>query len=86
MYSQDFCYWLQGYFEISGAKEINEDQIEIIKNHLNLVFKHEIDPKHEGNPQVLQNIHDGKPESVPGLPGGKPSGWGPGGGDPLIRC
>ena len=75
MYSQDFAYWLQGYFEISGAKELNEEQIEVIKNHLNLVFKHEIDPKHEGDPAVLSNIHDGKPP------------WSPHpGGDPTIRC
>jgi len=85
MYSQDFCYWLQGYFEISGAKELDEKQIEIIKNHLNLVFKHEIDPQHEGDPQKLQNIHDGKAESAATLMPGK-QGWGPGGGDPLIRC
>ena len=77
MYSQDFCYWLQGYFEISGTKMINEEQAEIIMNHLNLVFKHEIDPQHEGDPQVLQNIHDGKPAA-----------WRPPteGNDPLIRC
>lgn len=77
MYSQDFCYWLQGYFEISGAKELDEKQIEIIKNHLNLVFRHEIDPQHEGDPQELQNIHDGKP--APWQPPGS-------GSDPIFRC
>lgn len=75
MYSQDFCYWLQGYFELSGTKELNEKQIEIVKNHLNLVFKHEIDPQHEGDPTVLQNIHDGKPPW-----NSHPSG------DPVVRC
>jgi len=62
MKSESFVYWLQGYFEISEAKELNEKQIEIIKNHLNLVFKHEIDPSFGGDlkyQQELQNIHDG---------------------------
>ena len=44
MQSRDFCYWLQGFFEVSGAKEISAEQTEMIKNHLNLVFVHEIDP------------------------------------------
>ena len=44
----DFCFWLQGYFEISGNTEISKEQAQIIKDHLNLVFKHEIDPLREG--------------------------------------
>ena len=40
----DFCYWLQGHFEISETSELSVKQVETIKNHLNLVFKHEIDP------------------------------------------
>jgi hypothetical protein len=46
MQSRDFCYWLQGYFEINGAHAdtLSSVQIETIKRHLNLVFVHEIDP------------------------------------------
>ena len=63
MNSIDFCYWLQGHFEISETTELNEKQVEIIKNHLNLVFKHEIDGMYEK--EQLQNVHDGKlPHSV----------------------
>ena len=54
----DFCYWLQGFFEISGAKELTEEQTEIVKNHLNLAFKHEIDPLRESEtttPKVVLN-------------------------------
>ena len=43
----DFCFWLQGYFEINGKNDITQEQAEIIKKHLNLVFKHEIDPLRE---------------------------------------
>ena len=49
MTSREFCYWLQGYFEIRAANMQSEDsitpvQIEVITKHLNMVFKHEIDP------------------------------------------
>lgn len=46
MTSRDFCYWLQGYFEINDnqprppeyAESLNSSQIKIIKQHLNYVF------------------------------------------------
>ena len=65
MTSRDFAYWLQGFFEIYEPQTINKQQVEIIKNHLNLVFKHEIDPSlNEGKTKVevkeLQDVHDGK--------------------------
>ena len=65
MTSRDFAYWLQGFFEIYEPQTINKQQVEIIRNHLNLVFKHEIDPSlNEGKTKVevqeLQDIHDGK--------------------------
>lgn len=60
MTSRDFCYWLQGYFEISEPKEINKEQTEMIKKHLALVFKHEIDPSmgDEKHQIVLNEIHN----------------------------
>ena len=66
----DFCFWLQGYFEIHGKADVTPEQAEIIKNHLNLVFKHEIDPlrdKQTTTPSsVLNQTHNSN--------------------DPLIRC
>lgn len=52
MTSRDFCYWLQGYFEIENNQprppewmpSLNSSQIQSIRNHLAMVFKHEIDP------------------------------------------
>lgn len=44
MTSRDFCYWLNGYFEVADPKEIDAKQTDMIKRHLALVFKHEIDP------------------------------------------
>ena len=61
MTSRDFAFFLQGYFEISNPKEIGPDETEMIKRHLNLVFKHEIDPSmgDEKHQQVLNEIHSG---------------------------
>lgn len=44
MKSRDFCYWLQGFFELSGEAMLSADQNQKIRNHLSMVFKHEIDP------------------------------------------
>ncbi len=59
MTSRDFCYWAQGFFEVSGAETITKEQTEIIKKHLALVFKHEIDPSmgDQSHQEALNNIH-----------------------------
>lgn len=48
MQSRDFCYWLQGYFEMVSADghdiHPTPGQMKMIQAHLALVFKHEIDP------------------------------------------
>lgn len=38
MTPNDFCYWLKGYFELSGTTQLTDTQLTIIKDHLNLVF------------------------------------------------
>lgn len=64
MTSRDFVYWLNGFFELSKTNEpLSPEQIQTIKNHLKLVFLHEIDPSYSDNKlvqQIFQNIHDGK--------------------------
>lgn len=59
MTSRDFAYWLQGFFEITNPETITKEQTNMIKNHLNLVFKHEIDPSmgDEKHQQELNAIH-----------------------------
>lgn len=66
MTSRDFCFWLQGHFEISKTKSLGEGETEMVKRHLALVFKHEIDPSIGGDAEELQGIHDEKPQ--PGTP------------------
>ena len=61
MTARDFAYWLQGYFEIHGkAVSLSPDQIGLIKRHLALVFRHEIDPSFgdEAQQTALNSIHD----------------------------
>lgn len=44
MTSRDFCYWLQGVFEIGKVTTFDAEQTGLIRRHLALVFLHEIDP------------------------------------------
>lgn len=38
MTEREFCYWLQGYFELSGSTNgLTADQVECIRRHLQLV-------------------------------------------------
>jgi hypothetical protein len=73
MTSRDFAYWLQGFFEVSNPETINKEQTEMIKRHLNLVFKHEIDPSmgDEKHQEDLNKIHSSTLSFPP---------------DPLVRC
>lgn len=59
MTSRDFCYWLQGFFEVSEAKTLNTKQLQQVKNHLNMVFKHEIDPSmgNQEHQEELNSVH-----------------------------
>ncbi len=57
MNSRDFVYWLQGYFEITGeVVELNFEQVTMIRKHLALVFKHEIDPS-MGPPEHQEELN-----------------------------
>jgi hypothetical protein len=38
MDSKDFTYWLKGFFEISDSNKLTPKQVQIIKDHLDLVF------------------------------------------------
>ena len=61
MTSRDFCYWLQGFFELTNPQALSLRETTMIKQHLALVFKHEIDPSMPDPLGALQAIHDGKP-------------------------
>ena len=68
----DFCFWLQGHFELNPNNQLTTKQVKVIKNHLYLVFKHEIDPLRESETTAptdeLNATHNGA------------------GNDTLVRC
>ena len=60
MKSVEFCYWLQGLFELGEVETLSARQTELIKQHLHLVFVHEIDPSYPAKHQnKLNDIHNG---------------------------
>ncbi len=83
----DFCFWLQGYFELSESNALSDKQVQVIKSHLNLVFKHEIDPLRESEtstPKEILNathVESGTFGLIQKIPSNKT-----GNNDELIRC
>lgn len=67
MTTTQFCYWLQGFFELSNKDiALTQEQTDIVKRHLNLVFVHDIDPQTPDPTGQLQLIHDGQiPNIIP---------------------
>jgi len=57
--SRDFCYWLQGLFELGSPAALDQKQTDLIKRHLAMVFVHEIDPSAGGPAKqgALDAIH-----------------------------
>lgn len=69
MKASEFCYWLQGYFELSEdqtplCEGLNSNAVDTIKRHLSLVFVHDLDPSQVA--EKLQEIHDGKKPQIGG--------------------
>lgn len=59
MTSREFIYWLQGLFELGEPSSLNEQQTELIKRHLAMVFRHEIDPSYPEDQQSdLYELHN----------------------------
>ncbi len=81
MTSRDFCYWLQGLFELSDCDKdktlssLSMEQTQCVRRHLKMVFAHEIDPSMglPAHQDALNHLHGG------GASGGLPDGA-------LIRC
>lgn len=60
MKTTEFCYWLQGYFELNediGAEGLSKKQVDLIQKHLALVFAHDIDPQ-AGPPSHQKTLND----------------------------
>lgn len=73
MKAHEFCYWLQGFFELTEdakqfdnagnaieKKGLSAEQTEKVKQHLAMVFIHDIDPKYPAKEQsALNTAHAG---------------------------
>jgi hypothetical protein len=63
MKNTDFCYWLQGFFELTSENQnysLNSQQIQTIKDHLKLVrmYDKKLDEFPAWLEGFLDNIHD----------------------------
>lgn len=66
MTSRDFCYWLQGFLEIGDPVTLTADQVDMVKRHLAMAFKHEIDPSFGGPEKQgpLNHLHGTGPTTM----------------------
>ena len=51
MKSENFCFWLQGFFELGSGSKLTAEQVAQIKTHLALVFKHDPAMAHPAAPK-----------------------------------
>lgn len=85
MKSVEFCYWLQGLFELGNPSTLTAEQTDLIKRHLAMVFHHDIDPSYgkEKIQETLTAIHQGQ---HPGVGTGQVSIGGKGPDGVIYRC
>ena len=55
MTPEQFCYWLQGAIELADMKEMSPKDIQVLKDHLKLVFE-KLTPVYGVNPIPLPEI------------------------------
>lgn len=53
MTPRDFCYWLQGHFEMNDPKCFTTKQVAMVKAHLDLVFENVTETQPVNTPQTL---------------------------------
>jgi len=73
MTSREFCYWLQGLFELGDPKALDEKQTDLVKRHLSMAFVHEIDPSYPEK-EKLDAAHRPEPFKPGASLGPLPSG------------
>ena len=72
MTSDQFVYWLQGFLEVSGASEMNEQQLRIVRDHLELVLSKRTPAYAQYTP--AQPVPVAKSETVSGFQSTYPTG------------
>ena len=51
MNEREFCYWLQGLFEVGGLESLDAAKTKVVRDHLALVFN-------KVTPQYAPPLHD----------------------------
>jgi hypothetical protein len=73
MTEREFCYWLQGVMEVSNPETLGPEQIQVIKDHLKLVFTKATPivniPQLQAMPRIYDNGIKGYRDLVQGLQG-----------------
>ena len=66
MTPRDFCFWLQGYFEIEGkpTQALDAAQTRIIREHLALVFIHQAGAVTAKAPEEPKQSQEPTPQQV----------------------
>ena len=54
MTPEQFAYWLQGFFELENPQQLNKQQLDVVKEHLALVFI-KVTPKYHGTEKTYSN-------------------------------
>lgn len=82
MTSRDFCFWLQGHFELAAlddkpaSAELQAARMSLIEKHLHLAFVHDIDPSmgDADHQAKLNEAHSGLKELLEKASSGKNPG------------
>lgn len=66
--ADSFVYWLQGFFELSGANTLKDWQVDMIKKHLDLVFIKVTDEPEEKHTLINASDLLCEPQPITGSP------------------
>ena len=63
MEAENFAFWLKGYFELQDTNKLSPKQVQIIKDHLDLVFN-KVTPQRSRRTKIT-NDFDKRPICLP---------------------
>jgi hypothetical protein len=64
----NFVYWLQGFLELSNTKNLNEEQVKILKDHIKLVLEKKTPNLTTTPPPYHQPFVINTPNNIPMTP------------------
>src|ERR1044072_1878030 len=58
MTTRDFCYWLQGFFELTNTNTLTEEQVIEIKKYLYNCFQHDCEKINLNNVTIRDSVRE----------------------------